>query len=114
MLTLTWPQVLAFRLQRHFLEERAARSDLLAVVSRICGLHAQVMSSAELAAWARTDGMDSGDVSAALWQERTLVKIWGMRWTLHLFSASDFPLYLAAFHAFGHFRNEKWLKSIRM
>jgi hypothetical protein len=111
MLTVTWPQVLAFRLQRHFLEERAAPGNLLAVVSRTCGLHAQVMSSAELAAWARIDGLDSGDVSAALWKERTLVKVWGMRWTLHLFSAVDFPVYLAAFRAFGHFRRERWLTS---
>src|SRR5262245_39693256 len=104
MLKLTWPQVLAFWMQRHFLEERAARSNLLPVVSRICGLHAQIMSSAELAASARVEGLDSGDVSRALWQERTLVKIWAMRWTLHLFSADDYPLYLAALRAFGYFR----------
>lgn len=112
MVKLTWPQALAFWLQRHFLEERAARGNLPVVVSRICGLHAQVMSSAELAAWARIDGLDSGDVNAALWQERSLVKLWAMRWTLHLFSAADFPLYLAAFRAFGHFRREQWLKSV--
>lgn len=112
MLNLTWPQVLAFWLQRHFLEERAWRGDLLAVVSRISGLHAQVMSSAELAAAARIDGLDSDDVSSALWQERTLVKTWAMRWTLHLFSAADYPLYLAAFRAFGYFRRETWLKSL--
>lgn len=111
MLQLTWPQVLAFRSRRHFLEERAARGDLLAVVSRTCGLQAQVMSSAELAAWARIDGLDSGDVRAALWKERTLVKTWAMRWTLHLLSASDYPVYLAAFHAFAHFRSERWLTS---
>ncbi|HEX6543632.1 MAG TPA: winged helix DNA-binding domain-containing protein [Ktedonobacterales bacterium] len=111
MLKLTWPQVLAFRLQRHFLEERAARGNLLAVVSRTCGLHAQVMSSAELAAWARIDGLDSDDVRAALWKERTLVKTWAMRWTLHLISTGDYPVYLAAFRAFGHFRSERWLTS---
>ncbi|MGZ3582311.1 MAG: DNA glycosylase AlkZ-like family protein, partial [Ktedonobacterales bacterium] len=111
MLELTWPQVLAFRLQRHFLEERTARGNLLAVVSRTCGLHAQIMSSAELAAWARIDGLDSDDVSTALWKERTLVKIWAMRWTLHLFSTVDFPVYLAALRAFDHFRREKWLTS---
>lgn len=112
MLKLTWPQVLAFWLQRHFLEERAARGDLQAVVSRTCGLHAQVMSSAELAAWARIDGLDNSDVSTALWQDHTLVKVWAMRWTLHLFTAADFPLYLAAFRAFSHFRRETWLKSV--
>ena len=111
MLNLTWQQVLAFWMQRHFLEERAARGDLLAVVSRICGLHAQVMSSAELAAWARIDGLDSGDMRTALWQERTLVKIWAMRWTLHLFSAADYPIYLAALRSYGYFRSERWLQS---
>ncbi len=111
MLTLTWPRVLAFRLRRHFLEERAARGDLLAIVSRTCGLHAQIMSSAVLAAWARIDGLDSGDVSAALWKDRTLVKTWGMRWTLHLFSTVDYPVYLAAFRAFSHYRHERWLTS---
>jgi hypothetical protein len=111
MLTLTWPQALAFRMRRHFLEERAAPGSLLAVVSRTCGLHAQIMSSAELAAWARIDGLDSGEVRASLWKERALVKTWAMRWTLHLLSAADYPVYLAAFHAFQHFRNDRWLKS---
>lgn len=79
MVELTWPQVLAFRMQRHFLEERAARDSLLTVVSRTCGLHAQVLTSADLAAWARIDELESGDVRAALWNERTLVKVWAMR-----------------------------------
>ena len=112
MVELSWQQVLAFWMQRHFLETRAARGDLSAVVSRICGLHAQVMSSAELAAWARIDGLDSGDVTDALWQKRELVKIWAMRWTLHLFSTADFPLYVAALRSFGYFRNERWLNGV--
>ncbi|HEX8996388.1 MAG TPA: winged helix DNA-binding domain-containing protein [Ktedonobacterales bacterium] len=114
MVKLTWPQALAFRTRRHFLEERAARGDLLAVASRTCGLHAQIMSAAELAPWARIDGLDSGDVRAALWQERTLVKTWAMRWTLHLLPAADYPVYLAAFGAFGHFRRERWLTAYGM
>jgi len=112
MLKLTWPQVLAFWTQRHFLEKRAARDGLQTVVSRICGLHAQVLSSAELAAWVRIDGLDGDALDTALWQDRTLVKIWAMRWTLHLFSVADFPLYLGALRSFSHFRSEKWLKSI--
>jgi hypothetical protein len=103
--------VLAFRLRRHFLEERTAHGHLLTVVSRTCGLHAQVMSSAELAAWARIDGLEDGAVSAALWKERTLVKSWAMRWTLYLFSTADYPVYLAAFRTFSHFRRERWLTS---
>lgn len=110
MLKLTMPRVLAFWMRRHFLEDRAA--DLLPVVSLICGLHAQVMSSAELAAHARLDGVGRDVVSAALWQDRTLVKIWAMRWTLHLFTTADFPLYLAALRNFAHFRRERWLQSM--
>lgn len=60
MVQLTWRQVLAFRVRRHLLEEGAARGDLSVVVSRTYGLHARVMSSAELAARARIDGLASG------------------------------------------------------
>jgi hypothetical protein len=53
---LSWEQVLAWRMRRHHLVERAASSDLVRVVGQICGLHAQLMSSAELSLWARIDG----------------------------------------------------------
>ena len=47
----------------------------------MCGLHAQVMSSAELTAWAPgSQALAAGARSArALWEERTLVKTWAMR-----------------------------------
>jgi hypothetical protein len=35
-------------------------------------------------------------VQAALWRDRSLIKTWAMRGTLHLLAASDFPLYIAA------------------
>src|SRR6266545_2052361 len=49
--TLTWGQVAGFRLRRHHLHERASRSQMLEVVADIAGLHAQLMSSAELTLW---------------------------------------------------------------
>lgn len=61
-----------------------------------CGLQAQVMSAAELAIWARTDGLSPTDVQSALWQDRTLIKTWAMRGTLHLIAAADLPLFVAA------------------
>lgn len=64
-------------------------------VRRMIGVQAQVMSAAELALWARVDGLRPADVQAALWQERTLVKTWAMRGTLHLFAAEDLPLVVA-------------------
>src|SRR5438874_8884630 len=60
------------------------------------GVQAQVMSAAELALGARVDRLRPADVQAALWQERTLVKTWAMRGTIHLFAAEDLPLVVAA------------------
>jgi len=69
---------------------------MLVVASRLCGLHAQVLSSAELAAWARVEGLERGTVQRALWEERTLVKTWAMRGTLHLLPSGELPLWHAA------------------
>src|SRR6266568_3357526 len=55
---LEWDQVLGWRLRRHHLDQRAPSGELLAVVAEIAGLHAQVMSSAELTLWTRVDGLD--------------------------------------------------------
>ena len=43
---------------RHRLIHRAAAADLAVVTGDLCGLHAQVMSCAELSLWARVDGLD--------------------------------------------------------
>ena len=50
---LTWANVLAWRLRRQRLTVRAPRGALLPTVAAISGLQAQVISAAELAAWAR-------------------------------------------------------------
>jgi hypothetical protein len=57
-LALHWDQVIGWRLRRHHLDGRAPAADLLPVVSEIAGLHAQIMSSAELTVWARVDGLE--------------------------------------------------------
>jgi hypothetical protein len=91
-----WPQVNAWRLSQHGLSPRLKRSDYLQAASRTGGIQAQVMSAAEMALGTRVEGLSPGDVGAALWQDRTLVKTWAMRATLHLLSARDLPLYVAA------------------
>ena len=95
MLKLTWPQAAAWRIQRHHLVQRAPAGSMLAVASRLCGLHAQLMSSAELALWARVEDVDRPAVQRALWEDRTLVKTWAMRGTLHLLPAGELPLWQA-------------------
>ena len=69
---------------------------MLAVASRLCGLHAQLMSSAELTVWARVEDLDRRAVQTALWEHRALVKTWAMRGTLHLLPARELPLWHAA------------------
>jgi hypothetical protein len=96
MRKVSWQQVAAWRVRRHYLDRRAPAGRLLAVASRLCGLHAQVLSCAELTAWARVEGLKRGAVSRALWKDRTLVKTWAMRGTLHLLPARELPVWHAA------------------
>jgi len=101
---------MAWRLRRHRLDERAADGTALDVVAGICGLHAQLMSSAELSLWARVDGVGPDTVRAMLWKERSLIKTWAMRGTLHLLPAEEFPLWLAALGTYRHYLKPGWFR----
>ena len=94
MISVSWDAVRARRLARHSLVPRGA--DPLAVARETCGIHAQVQASAELQLGARVDGITQQDVRDALWEERTLVKAWTVRGTLHLHPADDLALWYAA------------------
>jgi hypothetical protein len=96
MKPLKWKQVHAWRLTQHNLYRRLKRKDLLKAVTRTGGIQAQVLSAAELAIGARVDGLSPQDVKSALWKERTLIKTWAMRGTLHLVTPDDLSLYAAA------------------
>lgn len=61
----------------------------------LCGLHAQVMSSVDLALWARIDGLRPDIVADALWRKRTLIKMWAMRATLHVLPAKNLGTWIA-------------------
>src|SRR5215469_125491 len=104
MVRLTWPQVAAWRVRRHNLDQRAPAGSMLAVASRLCGLHAQVLSSAELTLWARVENLQRGEVRRALWEDRALVKTWAMRGTLHLLPSAELTLWHAALGTSGRYR----------
>jgi hypothetical protein len=93
---LGWDQVVAWRAARHHLDERVPATAMVEVAAGLAGLHAQVLSSAELTLWARVEGLEPGAVGHALWSERSLVKTWAMRGTLHLLPSAEFPLWQAA------------------
>jgi hypothetical protein len=84
-------------MRRHYLVERAPADRVVAVVDRLSGLHAQLMSSVDLALWARIDGLTRDAVADALWRQRTLVKMWAMRATLHVLPAADLGTWIAGF-----------------
>jgi uncharacterized protein YcaQ len=111
---LTWPQALAWRMRRHHLIDRAAPSEMLAVTARIGGLHAQVMSSAELTLHARVEGLEREAVARALWEERSLVKLWAMRGTLHLLPAAELDTWLGALSTYDHYLKPAWLRAFEI
>lgn len=88
-------QAAAFRLHRHHLAAHQPAS-LIMICQNVCGIQAQVMSSAEMAIWARGHHLKQTDMQSALWEKRTLVKTSCMRQTLHLLQTSDFLLYINA------------------
>ena len=106
---LSWPQVHAFRLQRHHLAARAPAKDLTKVARDIGGAQAQVMSAAELQLGVRSK-CSVEDVRQALWKDKTLVKTWLMRGTLHLVPSTDLPIYTAAMRSRWVWPNSTWLK----
>src|SRR5690348_3303526 len=104
MRTLTWTRAAAWRGRRHCLDRRAPAGSMLEVASSLCGLHAQVMSSAALALWARVEDLAPQAVQRALWQDRTLVKTWAMRGTLHLLPSAELPVWHGALSTSRRYR----------
>ncbi|MFL6128040.1 MAG: DNA glycosylase AlkZ-like family protein [Mycobacteriales bacterium] len=117
----TWDQVLAWRLDRQHLTEPAppvpapgrqgGDDRLVSLVRRLCGVHAQLASAAEAALWLRTAGaVGPADVRRALTVDRTLVKTWAVRGTLHLLPAADLPRWAAALGTRSFPRPRSWYR----
>src|SRR5215472_6306467 len=96
---LTWSGVTARRMARHLLAEPATGLDPAGVAGVLCGAHAQVFSAAELSIGRRIAGATRADVRHALWRERTLVKTFGPRGTVHVLPAADLPMWTGALSA---------------
>jgi len=93
----SWGFVSGRRLVRHGL---TAPADNEAAAARaMCGAHAQVLSAAELSVGLRLANATRADVQAALWTERSLVKTFGPRGTVHLLPAEDLASWCGALGA---------------
>ncbi|WP_433089624.1 winged helix DNA-binding domain-containing protein [Dactylosporangium sp. CA-052675] len=115
-ISLTWDAVLTWRSRQQWLHRPAEAADPVAVVERLAGVQAQVMSAAEQAVAARRPEPGSGsgsggeDVRAAL-RERRLVKTWAARGTLHLLEARQAPAHLALIGAARTWEKGSWQKT---
>lgn len=96
---LAWSAVWARRLERHYLVELAPPTEIAAVAAAICGVHAQILSAAELSLGLRLADATRATVQQALWDERSLVKTYGPRGTVHLLPSKDLGLWLGALSA---------------
>jgi uncharacterized protein YcaQ len=102
-------QVAAFRLRRHHLDSRAARSRLPGVVGDVCGVQTQVAIMARIALWARLRQLTIDDVDKALVRQRTITKTWSMRGALHLHGSNELLLYLGGLMPTRLAREQRWI-----
>lgn len=102
----TWEQALAWRMHRHLLDP-LGRLPVADVVRRLCGVQAQVASSAELAVRVRRERSRPGEVSRAL-SEGRLIKTWAMRGALHLLTPEQAGAILSLMAAGRSWERPSW------
>jgi len=96
----SWPAVNARRLAQHGLARPfPSGTGVAEVAAAVSGVHAQVLSAAEVSAALRVERATRDDVRRALWEDRTLVKTFGPRGTVHLLPAADLGRWMAALGA---------------
>ncbi len=106
----TQEQINGFRMDRHFLTERASSNDLEQVVSRVCGIQAQMPAAANLQLWARIDNLKPEDIRNALWTSKLILRTWCMRGTAHYLATKDFVAYLKAIIEPRIAQHKTWLE----
>ena len=98
-MTLTWADVLQRRLSTTALRKQVKHDAVADLVGRACCFQAQILSSSQLAVGLRVQSGTHDHLERAMWQDRVIVKTYGPRHTLHLVSAKDYPLWMAAMRA---------------
>jgi hypothetical protein len=92
-ISLTWNQVIAFRLTQHHLSRRAITKDLISVVDDMTGAQAQLLSAAQLSLWSWVRDLRIADVEEAF-SQRALVKAACMRQTLFLVPSGQLEVFV--------------------
>jgi hypothetical protein len=97
--TLSWAGVGARRLERSHLATPSADLHPADIAADMCGTHAQVMAAAEVSIAMRMTRGTRSDAQAALWNEHSLIKTYGLRGTVHLFPSRDMAMWTSALAA---------------
>ena len=112
-ISLTDDQVRFLRLRAQWLTPQppGGATSVGRVVKEMCGIQAQEAPAAALAVRARSTGLAAADVERARVQERSVVRTWGPRGTLHLLASDDIgwllPLFGPVFVASNRRRREE-------
>jgi hypothetical protein len=108
--SLTWQQVLGWRVKRQFIDP-LSEAGVVDVVRRLAGVQAQVTSAAELAISVRQARPKPGAAADALWAKRSLMKTWAMRGTLHWLAAEEAGNYLSLMAAGRSWERPSWQRT---
>jgi hypothetical protein len=106
VLKVSWRQALGWRMQRQLLDP-VGKLPVAGVVRQLCGVQAQVASSAELAVRVRREASRPGEVSRALAEGR-LIRTWAMRGTLHLLTPEDGGAFLSLMASGRSWERPSW------
>jgi len=109
---ITWPQALAWRLDRHHLASIDGNKPE-DVVRRLCGVQAQVASSADLAIRVRQSKSAPGGVAKAIADGR-LIKTWSVRATLHLLTPQEGGRYLSLMASTKWWHRPIWVRYFKV
>lgn len=85
------------------------------IVKDICALHAQVPTSPYISLWNRMNNFQIKDLEDSLYQQRSLVKIWCMRGTLHIIPTENLSEYYQSTKKIGakkHFHFNQYHQKI--
>jgi Winged helix DNA-binding domain len=107
-----WHQALAWRMRRQLLDP-VGSLPVAEVVRRLCGVQAQVASSAELAIRVRREASRRGEVARAL-SEGRIIKTWAMRGALHLLTPEEGGAFLSLMAAGRSWERPSWQRYFGM
>ena len=83
-----------FRLFKNGLIEKLP--DINTCLSSLCGIQSQIMSASYLSLFNRVQDIKYEDIDRALIIERSIIRIWGYRSTLHLINACEWDIISSA------------------